>query len=76
MKITTKTIRRPPSPPSATPKALDLGVRLPFSEDQIDLEPPEEYPWLVEALPPVYDPFTDSLVLTFVWAKWPKKVVS
>lgn len=74
MKITTKTIRRPPSPPSATPGAFDLGVRLPFSEDQIDLESPEGYPYLAEALPPVYDPFTDSLVMTFVWSKAPRRV--
>lgn len=74
MKITTKTIRRPPSPPSATPGAFDLGVRLPFSEDQIDLEPPEGHPYLGEALPPIYDPFTDSLVLTFVWLKVPRRV--
>lgn len=72
MKITTKIIRRPPSPPSATPAAFDLGVRLPFSEDQIDLEPPKGHPWLVEPLPPIFDPFTDSLVLTFVWSKYPE----
>lgn len=52
------------------PAAFDLVVRLPFSEDQIDLEPPEGHPWLDEVLAPVYDPLTDSLVLMFVWSKY------
>ena len=55
------------------PAAFDLGVRLPFSEDQIDLDPPKGHPWLVEALPPIYDPLTDSLVMTFVWSKYNKE---
>lgn len=72
MKITTKIVRRPPcdpTPPSETPNILHVSIRVtkPFSEAPIDLQPPPGCGDLIAALPPTYDPFTDSLVLTFLW---------
>lgn len=63
MKITTMVIDRPPR------KESDL-IFLPMPSRTVDVgETPAGCDRLVAALPPVFDPFSGSLVFSFLWAE-------
>jgi hypothetical protein len=62
MKITTKIIGRP-----SDAENQSVGLWRPPFQVNIDVQPPSPYCLLLWALPPIYDPFSDSMVVTFVW---------